>query len=153
MKIGLPSTTPIVNTTIQYQTTPCSCQSSKSQHQFKLRTKNDVLCSIGQKNMANVSAKETCTVTQRRIELDPFQKQLMKSQKRLKQLHLNTMSEKVAEEVDEYDDEIESDDDDDVEPGSKYEPRNEYSVETDYSYNLCTRSGRSIRPVSKTILC
>lgn len=46
-----------------------------------------------------------------------------------------------------------SDDDDDVEPGSKYEPRNEYSVETDYSYNLCTRSGRSIRPVSKTILC
>jgi len=56
-------------------------------------------------------------------------------------------SEKVAEEVDEYDDEIESDDDDDVEPGSKYEPRNEYSVETDYSYNLCTRSGRSIRPV------
>ena len=63
------------------------------------------------------------------------------------------MSEKVAEEVDEYDDEIESDDDDDVEPGSKYEPRNEYSVETDYSYNLCTRSGRSIRHVSKTILC
>ena len=49
--IGLPSTTPIVNTTIQYQTTPYSgqnSQSSKSQHQFKLRTKNDVLCLIGE---------------------------------------------------------------------------------------------------------
>ena len=68
--IGLPSTTPIVNTTIQYQTTPYSCQnsqSSKSQRQFKLRTQNDVLCLIGEKHMANVSSKETCAVTQRRI--------------------------------------------------------------------------------------
>jgi hypothetical protein len=62
-------------------------------------------------------------------------------------------SEKVAEEVDEYDDEIESDDDDDVEPGSKYEPRNEYSVETDYSYNLCTRSGSSLADTFAMFFC